>query len=315
MAPAVAVEHLLAGEGDLDRAAGDHGELRDDDLMAEGIALPPERATVRAGDHADARRRELQHLGERPMHIVRCLGGAPQRELSIGRRGPVGHRRVLLHRQVGVPLEEEQVLAYEVGLRQASVDVAEFEMDELVDVPGIRIVVDRRLGMLDGVERVGEGPQHLVLDGDQVERLGGRFFAGGRDRRHGVAHEAHLVERQGVLILAHGEDAERNREVLPRKDRLYARYACGPGRVDREDTSVGVGAAEQLGEEHAGQEQVVGEPRDPRDFRGRIHLAVGLSYHSEPRGFLTGRHTRSPAPASRPLRACEPPPARRLRRS
>src|SRR2546422_11708080 len=38
-------------------------------LMTKGIALPPERATVRAGDHADARRRELQHLGERPMHI------------------------------------------------------------------------------------------------------------------------------------------------------------------------------------------------------------------------------------------------------
>ena len=315
MAPAVAVEHLLAGEGDLDRAAGDHGELRDDDLMAEGIALPPERATVRAGDHPDARRRELQHLGERPMHIVRCLGGAPQRELSIGRRGPVGHRRVLLHGQVGVPHEEEQVLAYEIGLRQASVDVAEFEMDELVDVPGIRIVVDRRLGMLDGVERVGEGPQHLVLDGDQVERLGGRFFAGGRDRRHGVAHEARFVERQGVLVLAHGEDAERDRQVLPDEHRFDAGESGGFGRVDRDDASVGVGAAEQLREEHPGQEQVVGEPGNARDFRGRVHLAVGLPHYLEPCRLLTGRHTGSPVPASRPRPASERPPARRLHRS
>src|SRR3989449_11009306 len=86
-------------------------------LMTKGIALPPERATVRAGDHADARRRELQHLGERPMHIVRCLGGAPERKLPIGRRGPVGHRRVLRHRQEGGALEEEHVVRRGVGLR------------------------------------------------------------------------------------------------------------------------------------------------------------------------------------------------------
>jgi len=72
---------------------------------------------------------------------------------------------------------------------------------------------------------------------------------------------------------------------------------------------------EEISELGAGQEQVVGEPRDARDFRGRIHLAVGLSHHPEPRRLLTGRHTGSPAPASRPRRACEPPPARRLHKS
>src|SRR5437762_8331776 len=48
VAPAVAVKHLLAREGDLHRTAGEHRELRRDDLMTEGIALPAEAPAVRA---------------------------------------------------------------------------------------------------------------------------------------------------------------------------------------------------------------------------------------------------------------------------
>src|SRR5207249_1851776 len=152
VAPAVAVEHLFARKRGFYGSPRDHSQLRDYDLMTEGIALPAEAAPVRARDHADARRRELQHFGERPVHVVRRLGSAPQRELPIS--GPVGYRRVLLHRQVGASLEEEQVLAYDVGLRQRRLDVAEFEIDQLVDVPGVGIVVDRRLRVLDRVERI-----------------------------------------------------------------------------------------------------------------------------------------------------------------
>ncbi len=315
VAPAVAIEDLFAREGDFHRPPGDHRELGGGDLVAEGIALSAEAAPVGTGDHPDARRRELEHLGERPVHVVWCLRSAPQRELPVRRGGPVGHRRVLLHRQVGVPLEEEHVLADDVGLRQPRFDVAELEIDQLVDVAGVGVVVDRRLGMLESVERIGEGTQHLVFDGDQVQRLGGRFFGGGRDGGQRVAHEAHLVERQGVLVLAHRKDAERDREILPRQHGFHALHLRGPGRVDREDARVRVGAPEQLGEEHPRQEQIVGEPRHARDFRGRVHLAVGLPDHPEPRRLLTGRHTGSPVPASRPRRACEPRPARRLRRS
>src|SRR5216117_11062 len=55
VAPAVAVEHLFARKGGFYGSPRDHSQLRDYDLMTEGIALPAEAAPVRARDHADAR--------------------------------------------------------------------------------------------------------------------------------------------------------------------------------------------------------------------------------------------------------------------
>src|SRR2546426_11980655 len=51
MAPAVAVEHLFAREGDFYGSPRYHGQLRHGDLVTEGIALATEAAAVRTGDH------------------------------------------------------------------------------------------------------------------------------------------------------------------------------------------------------------------------------------------------------------------------
>ena len=258
------------------------------------------------------------------MHVVRRLGRAPQGELAVGR--PVGDRGVLLHRQVGAPLEEEQVLAHQVGCREAFRHVAELQVDELVEVAAVAVVVDARLGVRDRVRGVGDGAERLVGHVDQIERRGRGLFAHRRDGGDGIAHEAHLVGRQRVLVLAHGEDAEGDRQVLPGEHGLHAREGLGSRRIDAGDQGVGVGTAEQLGVQHAGEEQVVGESRSAGDLGGRVDLAERFADDSKlpvgppgrrqllNRRLLTGRHTGSPVPASRPRPACEPqliPPPRR----
>src|SRR2546425_11074472 len=70
-----------------------------------------------------------QHLSERAMHVVGGLRRAPQRELAV--RRPVRGRRVLLHREMSVPVEEEQVLAHEIGRGEGLPDVAELQVDQL----------------------------------------------------------------------------------------------------------------------------------------------------------------------------------------
>jgi len=323
MTAAVAVEDLFAGEGDLHRPPCDHRELRRHDLVAERIALAAEPAPVGAGDDADARRCQFEHLRERPVDVMRRLGRAPQRELGV--RRPVGDRGVLLHRQMRAALEEERVFLNQIGGGEARVHVAELEVDELVEIPGIAVVVDAGLGVRDGVEGVGEGAERLVPDDDAIERGGGDFLRGGRHRGDRVAHESRLVERQRVLVLTHGEDPERDRQIPAGEHRLHARQRERAARVDRNDPGVGVGAAQQLGVQHARQRQVVRELGGAGHLGRGVHLAERLPHDLQ--GVWCGRarrgappgvsaaHTAPPHSGAHPRRAAVPPRARPPRRS
>ena len=273
MAAAVAVEDLLAGEGDLHGAARAAGQLRHDDLVVEGIALPAEAAAVGACDDADARRGHPQDLRQRPVEVVGRLRARPDAELPVGRR--VGHGGVLLHGEVGAPLVEEEVLPHEVGLGEALLHVSELQGDALVDVAVLAVVVDARLrrrqGLLDGADG-GEGP---VLHAHGVRRRQGLFLRLRRHRRHGVADVADPVGTERVLVLGDGEDAEGHGQVLPREDGPHAGHRGGGGGVDGEDPRMGVGGAEQLAPEHPRQVEVVGEDRLARHLGRSVHLAVG----------------------------------------
>ena len=146
------VEDLFTRQGDLHGAARQLGQPAGRDLVGEGIELAAETATHRRGDDADMRRGQIEDLGQEPVHVVRRLGGGPERQLAVG--APVRDRRVLLHGQMGVALEEEGVLAHEVGPREGRLDVPELERDGLVDIGTVPVLVDPRFGMgeslLDG---------------------------------------------------------------------------------------------------------------------------------------------------------------------
>ena len=74
VAAAVHVEHLLAREADLHRAAEHQGRLGGDQLVVADVALAAEAAAIGCRDHADLRRGKPQHAGERAVDVVRHLG-------------------------------------------------------------------------------------------------------------------------------------------------------------------------------------------------------------------------------------------------
>jgi hypothetical protein len=77
----------------------------------EEVTVPCQQRAQRRLDVA-VRRRHVEDLGEEPVHVVRRLRRGPERELAVG--GPVGDGGVLLHGQMRVALEVENVLAHEV---------------------------------------------------------------------------------------------------------------------------------------------------------------------------------------------------------
>src|SRR5206468_11419882 len=140
VAAAVGVEHLLAIERDLHRAPSTDREERGRELVAEGIALPAEGATVRCRDDADARAGKLEHLLELAMEVMRDLRRGPEGELVV--RAVGRDRAVRLDRRVRVPLEEEPVVAHMVGARKARIEVAEREVNLFEDVRTATLFMD-----------------------------------------------------------------------------------------------------------------------------------------------------------------------------
>ena len=62
MTAAMTVEDLFARQRDLDRTAGNHRELANNDLVIEGIALAAKAAAIRSGDHSNVAGRQLPEL-------------------------------------------------------------------------------------------------------------------------------------------------------------------------------------------------------------------------------------------------------------
>ena len=119
--------------------------------------------------------------------------------------------------------------------------------------------------------------QLLVHDLDEVHRVEGRVLVNGRDRRDGVADEAHALDAQRVLVLTDGEDAVGDGQVLARDDGVDAGERERLRRVDALDARVRLGRAEDFAVEHARQRDVVGEARLAHALRARVHLAEGLA--------------------------------------
>jgi len=299
----VVVEDLLARQRDLHRAVRDSGELGRDELVRAGIALAAEAAADRDGNDADPARRHLEHLGERAMEVVRVLRRGGEGELAPV---PGGQHGVLLERHVRRAFVEEEVLAHVVGLREAGVHVAEVEPGHAIDLWPLALAVDERPV---GGERLGDRHhrrQLLVLDLDQRQRaLGGLVV----DRGYGgdrLAHVAHLLQRQRVLVLADGEDAVGDGQMLASEDGVDARQLDGLADVEAPDVRVRLGAPQQLADQHARQPQVVGVPMPPSHLRVGVDLGQRLADDRELLGgeqrlrarCLDDGHRRSPSAAS-----------------
>ncbi len=281
MPAAVDVEDLLARQRELDRPPGELGELARRDLVGERVELAAEAAAHRRRHHADVRLRHVEDLGEQPVDVVGRLGRGPERELAVG--APLGQRRVLLHRQVRVALEVEDVLADEVGRRERRLHVAELERHRLVHVRPVAVLVDAHLRVLQRILDGHEGAQRLVLHLDQLGRALGRLLVHRGHRRDRVADHAHLLHAERFLVLRHRQDAELHaRQVVPGDHRVDAGQRAGARRVDALDERVRMRAAQQLAVGHPRHHHVVGELGLADDLGPRVDLGQRLADDREP---------------------------------
>src|SRR5688500_9018261 len=139
MPSAVAVEDFFASQGDFDRAAGEHRQLRHRQLMVERVAFAAEATAIGRSDNSNVARRQFQRLGERAMDVMRSLSGTPESQFPVGIK--VCDGGMLLHRQMRVSLKEKDILAYEICFGEALIQIAEFQRDLFMYVVSVAIVV------------------------------------------------------------------------------------------------------------------------------------------------------------------------------
>ncbi len=276
---AVRVEDLLARPQHLHRAPRQHRELRDAELERERIGFSAERAAERGLDHAHARLRQLQHAGERAVHVVRDLRRGPHREHAV--RAVLRDGAVRLHRRVGRAVERVLALHHDVGAVDRGVDLAELQVHVLRDVTVLAVLGDCRFGAGQGLVRVEMGLEDRVFDLDQLQRVDGRVLVEGRDRGDGLADVAHLVHGERRLVLGPGQDAEFYRQIGADDDREHPGQRAGAAGVDGLDDRVRMRAAQQLRVQHARQLDVVGVDRRAGRLAEAVDLALRLANDRE----------------------------------
>src|SRR5208337_5280350 len=112
-------------------------------------------------------------------------------------------------------VREEAAFGDVVGFSKSFVGVAEDVVVVLLQIVRLVVVDEIGLGLhrLFGIE---VGGQKFIIHSNQFERLLGYGFGDGRDAGDVIADVANLVERQRVLVVADGKNAEGIGRVLAR---------------------------------------------------------------------------------------------------
>ena len=87
--------------------------------------------------------------------------------IVMGPLGVFSERGMLFHGEVRVPLKEEHVLTHQIRIGKPFFYVTKFQIDRLVNVSLGSVVVNTRLGSLQGGVDAVDGGQQLVIDLDR----------------------------------------------------------------------------------------------------------------------------------------------------
>ena len=148
--------------------------------------------------------------------------------------------------------------------------------------------------------------RRFVLDVDQIERFERSQLVACDDGSDRIADEANAIDGERVLVLAHGEDAVRNREVAAVQDEEHARVGARARRVDADNARVRRRGSQELTVHHARQHDVVGELRLTGRLRAAVDAAAGFADDIH---FLISRGTPpfSHRGGTHPRRGCSAP--------
>ncbi len=242
----------------------------------------PEAAADEGLHHANARGVHAQALRDREVQVVGNLRHGMHGE-AVVLRLVHAHRRVELDlavRDLGVM---ERLLVHEVRAGEAAVHVAEELIDLALDVAGLLLVQEHRVGRarLGGAE---VRRQRLDVEHDRGERGLGRGFVDRGNGRERLAAVAHLAARERPLVLGDGNHAIGRCEVLARDHRTHAGNRACRGRVDAADDAVRHGAAQDAPDQRVAERQVRRVARASGDFLDAVDERGALPDRVRPLG-------------------------------
>jgi len=90
-----------------------------------------------------------------------------------------------------------------------------------------------------------------------------------------------MVQTEGLLILADGENAVFDGEIFPGEDEIDAGVSGGLRTVDAANARVRVRGAQEFAVDHAGKGNVVSEAGLAGDFGAGVYAAAGVADYAE----------------------------------
>ena len=184
--------------------------------------------------------------------------------------------------------ERARVLALDDHVRHPCrrVDVAVVEVPPHRDIAAnVRpLAVDDRGTVVERLEGVEHGGEDLVLDPDGVQCCSGGRLVGGRHRRDLVADATNGVGLQRQVVAVEAEGALLDSAGVD--DGLDAGHLLRGTRVDPDDASVRVRAAQDRRVQQSRQAEVVGVLRRASDLLGRVELRDAPPHDRERCGSL-----------------------------
>jgi len=268
----VAIENFFASEADFHRAIEQKRGLSHDNLVIEGIALAAEASAIGSGADANVRGRHVQNFRESAVEIVWGLRAGPDGQFSVGVFD--GYGGVLLDREMGAALVEENVFEDFVGFGEGFFNVAEFEGDAFVDVAFFAVIVDARFGSGESFFGIGDSGQDFVVDVDEVESLEGGELLAGDDGGDRIADVADVIDAEGLFVLTDGKDSVFDGEIFAGENQIDAGMGEGAGGADLSNARVGMRGAQEFAVGHAGEKNVVGKTSLASDFGASIDAAA-----------------------------------------
>ena len=215
-------------------AAGHEGEQQ---LLGVGSGLGAEAPAHVGGDHPDLARVDAMHRCQPVADRVGSLTGGVEHQPVVG--GPGGRRDARLDRTRCQPLVDEPGLDDHLTLVEGHRFLATAANHDV----GPRLREEQDLTD-EGVLHRHDDWQGLVLDVNQVGRVGRGCGRLGDDRRDRLAHEADHVGGEEGLLHRGGDVREQGRQgievdVFAGQHVDHPRGPTGRGCVDRRDPGVG----------------------------------------------------------------------------
>ena len=279
-------EFFHRAHDDLDRPIG-HLRQQISDGQVAGVALTPEIAPDGCHVDPDGFFAQAQGFGHLPPGPEGRLAGAPSLYPAV--IVDVYDASERLDITLMTAGDGELVLQDHVGFCKTLIEVSFGPIEPSLAVVNVRrqefggrshigcdVVVEQRGIGLHGFHWVKDRRQHLVVDVYQQQRFVGGLWGLRRHRRHPVSDVADLVPAKDGEVpqnLALKETAG----VISRDDGLYTGDSPGCCGVESADSGVGVGTAQYLAGQHAGQDDVGGIQGLASDLIRTVDAADGLS--------------------------------------